>query len=171
MGAMRKICITTMVGLFLGATPGLAGSVTTTTASTTTTLAGGTSTTTTVGGSTTTTTQLGECPTTPPIDGIVCQLHVLVQEVTDASSELGKFEKNALNGAMKALTNAETVQSSSSKKTQKEQLKRCRQNLQSFSHRLNSLNARKKVPLSTRNLLTTHATMILSDVTALRKSL
>jgi hypothetical protein len=136
---------------------------------------GGTTTTTTVvttttTSSTTTTTVPGGCVDDQSFVSVLCQLDALVALV-DGSTDLGRFKQGVLNAVQKAGKQAgKASDSCTNKRTRSNQLKKSAQSLDSFRHKLDSNNAKRVIPSSTRDLLRSMASSIRSDINTLRAS-
>src|SRR5262245_38478811 len=127
-------------------------------------LAGGTTTT------TTTTLLPSGCADAATYADILCRLDALITDVQSAT-DLGRLKSGILAAATKARKQAAKAADSSQSKVAKTQLKKCAHSLDSFRHKLDSNNAKKIIPLTTRETLRTSARDIKTDVGALRGTL
>lgn len=128
--------------------------------------AGGTPTTT----STTTTTLASGCVAEPAFSSVLCRLDELVAAV-EGATDLGRFREGVLNSARKARRQCQTAAASTGRRASN-QLKKCAHTLGSFRHKLDSNNAHRVIPDSTRIALTDYMSVPLqNDVKTLRGTL
>jgi len=135
---------------------------TTSTTMTSTTMASTTS-------STTTTTVPGGCTVDATYDSILCRIDALIVVVQDAT-DLGRFQNGVLTSLQHARKQAATAQAGKLR-TAKNQLKKSAHTLDTFRHKLDSLNAKHVIPADTRSTLRAAADDIRTSINTLRGTL
>ncbi len=120
--------------------------------------------------STTTTTLESRCALAPTFDSILCLLDALVADV-DAASDLGRLKAGIRAAVTKAEKQAVKARDAGTGKVAKTQLKKAVQSLKTFEHKLDSNNAKKLIPQSTRDRLRAASAQIRGEMQSLRGTL
>jgi hypothetical protein len=166
----RPTCVTTTTTSSSTTSSTSTSSTSTSSSTTTTSLISITSTTSTTGVPTTTTTTLGgECPLAPTFESILCLFDALAGDVS--RDEFGRLKTGIEKALNKARAQAQKAATTDNRKVAKTQLKKSAHSLASFAHKLDSRNARKLVPQTTRDMLQADATVIRNEIARLRGTL
>src|SRR6185503_6073448 len=120
--------------------------------------------------STTTSTLASACVVAPVFSSVLCRLDELVAAVGERT-DLGRLKEGIAKSASKARRQCQTAAAATGR-TASNQLKKCGKTLGTFRHKLDSNNAHKVIPDTTRSFLRDDlAEPLRNDIKTLRGTL